>query len=190
MIDNGRGYHENVNQLTVQHLKEHVKDPTYRDVIQNVVSAISTSCLGGADTFIERKGQLDTLLESVPEETPVQPVAAAVTIAKKKKEVTFKTGDLLMYYWGGVGVASPWPCVVLSHTAHKIHVQWLTCWYPDEFDQYFGATASLQRKALKSHHEWFKQSDTLIPDPRDLQTNDFYYLFRHFEDENTVGTCP
>jgi hypothetical protein len=75
LIDYGRGYHENVNQLTVQHLKEHVKDPTYRDVIQNVVSAISTSCLGGADTFIERKGQLDTfdtLLESVPEETPVQ----------------------------------------------------------------------------------------------------------------------
>ena len=84
MIDYGRSYHENVNQLTVQHLKEHVKDPTYRDVIQNVVSAISTSCLGGADTFIERKGQLDTLLESVPEETPVQPVAAAVTMLTGK----------------------------------------------------------------------------------------------------------
>lgn len=181
LIDYGRGYHENVNKITVQQLQEHVLDPMYRRIMLDFVDVLDASCLGGARTFIEGKSQLVKLLQ-VQDPMHCRLMQEQPELPKKKrdKKPSFKVGDLLMYFWNG----APWPCVVISQTTGRIGVQWLTCCYPDEFDDFFATTANLQTRRLKSQHAWFEEHPNLVP--IDLKTNDFYYLFRHYEDETTV----
>lgn len=198
LIDYGRGYHENVNKITVQQLQEHVLDPMYRRIMLDFVDVLDASCLGGARTFIEGKRQLAKLLSNqvkllsnlhrrIMQEQPnyvelcrIMQEQPELPKKKRNKKPSFKVGDLLMYFWNG----APWPCVVISQTTGQIGVQWLTCCYPDEFDLFFASTANLQTRRLKSQHAWFEEHPNLVP--IDLKTNDFYYLFRHYEDETTV----
>ena len=185
LIDYGKKYWESSTDIAVESLRDYLDDSLYREMILNLVSSISVSCLSHVPVFCDRQKDLTTLLESIPVCEP----APAPTKKKKhkKQKLRFKKGDLLMYWdQSGSAQASEWPCVVLSQSSTSINVQWLSCWYPEEFALYFGATASLNKKTLKSLDDWFVASPGTRPDPRDLKRHDFYYLKDHFDEDDVV----